>query len=571
MSPGLWRLVSFKRWVQGLQSPWHFKLPRCGTPSHFTPWVCQRSEGKEAKACTVRHPTKSQWSGAVSSGGPGLEVSIRGSGLAAGWHLCRPGPSAAFGTSAGTSPGGGRGARPDPARGGGRQRRGRGQRSVPRSGGGRDSAGAAGRAAAAAPVRRSLTGFPCLSPSLPALLSPFPSLLPRPPLPLLRLSPSSLPLSPPPPPPRPAAPRRRSPSPARRATLLTVPTLMAASSEEDIDRRPIRRVRSKSDTPYLAEARISLNLDTGERQPGPARPAAGEAGREGAAPALRPCLRPRAPRAPPPGPAPVPAPSHLAGLPCPWPADRLPLPRASHLGEPGPAVLLHSAPRSFPSPRAPPSRPAQRRGASPQGFCTVPPRQVLASLLEMLPLVFCKSLPGFLFTFLPWWVCASKVQGNLHLRCPLSFMRSLVVSPFPFGTLDGFTAWWFLPTHLQLPAFTSLCLLLGWASCSSPPALSFPFLHYCVFLFATSSSWLPWDLSCPLQFILYMIKLSCFFSTRPLFSLLSWPFIVSSINSKLTTPEVTCSQKQKKVLSAGSLHQTRLPLFGKGDSMREDL
>ncbi|XP_039243883.1 phosphatase and actin regulator 1 isoform X1 [Pipra filicauda] len=49
---------------------------------------------------------------------------------------------------------------------------------------------------------------------------------------------------------------------ARRATLLTVPTLMAASSEEDIDRRPIRRVRSKSDTPYLAEARISFNLDT---------------------------------------------------------------------------------------------------------------------------------------------------------------------------------------------------------------------------------------------------------------------------------------------------------------------
>ncbi|KAM6101756.1 phosphatase and actin regulator 1 isoform 3-T5 [Theristicus caerulescens] len=51
---------------------------------------------------------------------------------------------------------------------------------------------------------------------------------------------------------------------ARRATLLTVPTLMAASSEEDIDRRPIRRVRSKSDTPYLAEARISFNLGTAE-------------------------------------------------------------------------------------------------------------------------------------------------------------------------------------------------------------------------------------------------------------------------------------------------------------------
>ncbi|XP_019350400.1 PREDICTED: phosphatase and actin regulator 1 isoform X4 [Gavialis gangeticus] len=51
---------------------------------------------------------------------------------------------------------------------------------------------------------------------------------------------------------------------ARRATLLTVPTLMAASSEEEIDRRPIRRVRSKSDTPYLAEARISFNLEAAE-------------------------------------------------------------------------------------------------------------------------------------------------------------------------------------------------------------------------------------------------------------------------------------------------------------------
>ncbi|XP_060019668.1 phosphatase and actin regulator 1-like isoform X1 [Lagenorhynchus albirostris] len=47
---------------------------------------------------------------------------------------------------------------------------------------------------------------------------------------------------------------------ARRATLLLPPTLMAASSEDDIDRRPIRRVRSKSDTPYLAEARISFTL-----------------------------------------------------------------------------------------------------------------------------------------------------------------------------------------------------------------------------------------------------------------------------------------------------------------------
>ncbi|XP_018419163.1 PREDICTED: phosphatase and actin regulator 1 isoform X3 [Nanorana parkeri] len=51
---------------------------------------------------------------------------------------------------------------------------------------------------------------------------------------------------------------------ARRATLFTVHPLMAASSEEETDRRPIRRVRSKSDTPYLAEARISLNLQTAE-------------------------------------------------------------------------------------------------------------------------------------------------------------------------------------------------------------------------------------------------------------------------------------------------------------------
>ncbi|XP_053570723.1 phosphatase and actin regulator 1 isoform X2 [Bombina bombina] len=39
---------------------------------------------------------------------------------------------------------------------------------------------------------------------------------------------------------------------------------MATSSEEETDRRPIRRVRSKSDTPYLAEARISLNLEAAE-------------------------------------------------------------------------------------------------------------------------------------------------------------------------------------------------------------------------------------------------------------------------------------------------------------------
>ncbi|XP_033855837.1 phosphatase and actin regulator 1 isoform X6 [Acipenser ruthenus] len=39
---------------------------------------------------------------------------------------------------------------------------------------------------------------------------------------------------------------------------------MAASPEDEADRRPIRRVRSKSDTSYLAEARISFNLKTAE-------------------------------------------------------------------------------------------------------------------------------------------------------------------------------------------------------------------------------------------------------------------------------------------------------------------
>uniref|UniRef100_A0AAY5KHV3 Phosphatase and actin regulator n=1 Tax=Esox lucius TaxID=8010 RepID=A0AAY5KHV3_ESOLU len=39
---------------------------------------------------------------------------------------------------------------------------------------------------------------------------------------------------------------------------------MAASPEDNLDRRPIRRVRSKSDTPYLAEARVSFNLHTAE-------------------------------------------------------------------------------------------------------------------------------------------------------------------------------------------------------------------------------------------------------------------------------------------------------------------
>uniref|UniRef100_A0A8K9V637 Uncharacterized protein n=1 Tax=Oncorhynchus mykiss TaxID=8022 RepID=A0A8K9V637_ONCMY len=43
----------------------------------------------------------------------------------------------------------------------------------------------------------------------------------------------------------------------------TLLKLMAASPEDHIDRQRIRRVRSKSDTPYLAEARVSFNLHTG--------------------------------------------------------------------------------------------------------------------------------------------------------------------------------------------------------------------------------------------------------------------------------------------------------------------
>uniref|UniRef100_A0A8C5BAY3 Uncharacterized protein n=1 Tax=Gadus morhua TaxID=8049 RepID=A0A8C5BAY3_GADMO len=38
---------------------------------------------------------------------------------------------------------------------------------------------------------------------------------------------------------------------------------MAAAPEDGVDRRPIRRVRSKSDTPFINEARISLHLETG--------------------------------------------------------------------------------------------------------------------------------------------------------------------------------------------------------------------------------------------------------------------------------------------------------------------
>lgn len=41
--------------------------------------------------------------------------------------------------------------------------------------------------------------------------------------------------------------------------------LMATVPDSSTDRRPIRRLRSKSDTPYLVEARLSFNLRTGRR------------------------------------------------------------------------------------------------------------------------------------------------------------------------------------------------------------------------------------------------------------------------------------------------------------------
>lgn len=53
-------------------------------------------------------------------------------------------------------------------------------------------------------------------------------------------------------------------SPAGRLWTLPGSPTMAAAPEEEVDRRPIRRVRSKSDTPYINEARISLHLETGE-------------------------------------------------------------------------------------------------------------------------------------------------------------------------------------------------------------------------------------------------------------------------------------------------------------------
>lgn len=46
---------------------------------------------------------------------------------------------------------------------------------------------------------------------------------------------------------------------------------MATTSDSSKDRRPIRRHRSKSDTPYLVEARLSFNLRTGKARIPPSR------------------------------------------------------------------------------------------------------------------------------------------------------------------------------------------------------------------------------------------------------------------------------------------------------------
>ncbi|TRY89004.1 hypothetical protein DNTS_032299 [Danionella cerebrum] len=57
----------------------------------------------------------------------------------------------------------------------------------------------------------------------------------------------------------------RSPCPRRYRGLhrgFLMATAVVTEEEEDVDRRPIRRARSKSDTPYLTESRLSYTLQT---------------------------------------------------------------------------------------------------------------------------------------------------------------------------------------------------------------------------------------------------------------------------------------------------------------------
>lgn len=61
------------------------------------------------------------------------------------------------------------------------------------------------------------------------------------------------------------------------------------------------------------------------------------------------------------------------------------------------------------------------------------------------------------------------------------------------------------------------------------------------------------------------MKLSYFFPPRPLVfpPFLTFPYELYQQQTNYTRGYLLSKTKEKKVLSAGSLHQTRLPLFGK--------
>ena len=67
----------------------------------------------------------------------------------------------------------------------------------------------------------------------------------------------------------PSRPARPPPQSAGTHPPDTGSKLMATTPDSSTDRRPIRRLRSKSDTPYLVEARLSFNLRTGRTQAHP--------------------------------------------------------------------------------------------------------------------------------------------------------------------------------------------------------------------------------------------------------------------------------------------------------------
>lgn len=253
---------------------------------------------------------------------------------------------------------------------------------------------------------------------------------------------------------------------------------------------------------------------TAARGPAAGAPAAGEAGGEGAAPSAA-ASSPASARWAPPGRC------RLAR-----PGPPLPCPAARSFAPPRPPP----APAGWPYPRT--SRPLRRVLASlpfsarplcqpavlspGRARCGFPARLLLSPSSpgssgtppgEAAPGASQGSAPSRSLHRSPRWVCASKVRGNLRLRWPLflSLMRfPCCLSALLVVALDGCTAWCFLPTHLQLPTFTSSCPLPGQASCKALLGLSVPLLHCCSFLSATSSSWLPGDFGGPLQFILRM-------------------------------------------------------------------